>query len=149
MNGNGHFVDERPYKWSRRWGGDAADPPVGTTVGLGGGMVEVYLGTASGRSRSRDPSTDSARRRALRRASVESLYQQVDDQRQQERDGERDQEAPRPAAIDTRPTASEFSASEHRVVPSAAPGRRSKRQARRQGPKAGTHSCGCAASGRG
>jgi hypothetical protein len=44
MNGNGHFVDERPYKWSRRWGGDAADPPVGTTVGLGGGMVEVYLG---------------------------------------------------------------------------------------------------------
>jgi hypothetical protein len=33
-NGTGHFVEEIPYKWSRRW---ADEPPVGTEVFLGGG----------------------------------------------------------------------------------------------------------------
>jgi hypothetical protein len=45
QNGNGAYVEETPYRWSRRWGGEAADPPVGTTVNAGRGMVEVYLGS--------------------------------------------------------------------------------------------------------
>ena len=40
-NGNGRFVDEQPYKWSRRW---AEEPPVGTEVFLGHGEVEVHVG---------------------------------------------------------------------------------------------------------
>jgi hypothetical protein len=32
---------ERPYKWSQRW---FDDPPVGTTVVLGDGLVEVHVG---------------------------------------------------------------------------------------------------------
>ena len=36
-NGNGRFVDEQPYKWSRRW---AEEPP----VFLGHGEVEVHVG---------------------------------------------------------------------------------------------------------
>jgi hypothetical protein len=31
-NGNGQFVDEQPYKWSRRW---SQEPPVGTEVLVG------------------------------------------------------------------------------------------------------------------
>src|SRR5262245_1715247 len=40
-NGNGGGFPEHPYRWSRRWDDD---PPVGTQVLLGGGLVEVYLG---------------------------------------------------------------------------------------------------------
>jgi hypothetical protein len=40
-NGNGAPLEEQPYCWSRRW---SDDPPVGTTVNAGKGMVEVYLG---------------------------------------------------------------------------------------------------------
>ena len=32
---------EQPYRWSQRW---FDDPPVGTTVTLGNGKVEVYAG---------------------------------------------------------------------------------------------------------
>lgn len=41
--GNGNRVDleEQPYKWSQRW---SDDPPPGTTVNLGNGLVEIYLG---------------------------------------------------------------------------------------------------------
>ena len=40
---NGHRIDleEQPYKWSQRW---SEDPPPGTTVNVGNGCVEVYLG---------------------------------------------------------------------------------------------------------
>jgi hypothetical protein len=44
QSGNGTRFEEQPYRWSRRWGGEAANPPVGTQVMLGKGMVEVYLG---------------------------------------------------------------------------------------------------------
>lgn len=40
-NGNGHFVEEVPTRWSRRW---FDDPAVGTEVNARNGMVEVYLG---------------------------------------------------------------------------------------------------------
>ena len=40
-NGNGGFLEETPYRWSRRW---CDEPPVGTTVRLGGGLVEVHVG---------------------------------------------------------------------------------------------------------
>ena len=39
-NGDAQFVDEAPYKWSRRW---CDEPPVGTEV-LGDGLVEIHLG---------------------------------------------------------------------------------------------------------
>ena len=42
VNGNGGgFVAELPYRWSRRW---CEEPPVGTEVLLGGGLVEVHVG---------------------------------------------------------------------------------------------------------
>jgi hypothetical protein len=41
VNGNGGFVEESPYRWSRRW---CQEPPVGTEVLLGGGLVEVHVG---------------------------------------------------------------------------------------------------------
>ena len=43
QNGNGHRADleEQPYKWSQRW---SEDPPSSTTVNVGNGFVEVYLG---------------------------------------------------------------------------------------------------------
>lgn len=43
VSGTGYreHIDELPYKWSQRW---FDDPPVGTTVVAGGGLVEVYLG---------------------------------------------------------------------------------------------------------
>jgi hypothetical protein len=47
QNGNGNSApfDEQPDRWSRVWGGkELADPPLGTTVVAGNGMVEVYLG---------------------------------------------------------------------------------------------------------
>ena len=40
-NGNGGFVEETPYRWSRRW---SQEPPVGTEVFLGGRLVEVHVG---------------------------------------------------------------------------------------------------------
>jgi hypothetical protein len=40
-NGYGNFVEETPYRWSRRW---SDEPPVGTEVLLGGGLVEVHVG---------------------------------------------------------------------------------------------------------
>jgi hypothetical protein len=40
-NSNGHYVDETPYKWSRRW---SEQPPVGTEVFLGTGLLEVHVG---------------------------------------------------------------------------------------------------------
>jgi hypothetical protein len=40
-NGSGSGFEEQPYRWSQRW---SEDPPVGTTVNVGAGMVEVYLG---------------------------------------------------------------------------------------------------------
>jgi hypothetical protein len=40
-NGNGQFVVETTYKWSRRWN---EEPPVGTQVLLGNGLVEVHVG---------------------------------------------------------------------------------------------------------
>ena len=40
-NGNGGFVEETPCRWSRRW---YQEPPVGTEVFLGGGLVEVHVG---------------------------------------------------------------------------------------------------------
>jgi hypothetical protein len=40
-NGNRVDLEEQPYRWSQRW---SDDPPVGTQVGLGNGMCEVYLG---------------------------------------------------------------------------------------------------------
>ena len=40
-NGHGGGLDEEPYKWSHRW---SEDPPPGTTVNVGNGFVEVYLG---------------------------------------------------------------------------------------------------------
>jgi hypothetical protein len=44
-NGNGGGLEERPYRWSQRW---TDDPPVGTTVNVGDGMVEVTSAPASG-----------------------------------------------------------------------------------------------------
>jgi hypothetical protein len=42
VNGNGGgLVAESPYRWSRRW---CQEPPVGTEVLLGGGLVEVHVG---------------------------------------------------------------------------------------------------------
>jgi hypothetical protein len=40
-NGNCNFVVEEPKRWSRRW---CDEPPVGTQVFLGGGLVEVHVG---------------------------------------------------------------------------------------------------------
>jgi hypothetical protein len=40
-NGDSRVLEERPYRWSQRW---FDDPPVGTEVNLGGGLVEVYVG---------------------------------------------------------------------------------------------------------
>ena len=40
-NGTGRELQEAPYRWSRRW---HDEPPVGTIVGLGYGLVEVHLG---------------------------------------------------------------------------------------------------------
>ena len=40
VNGNG-LVVETPGRWSRRW---FEEPPVGTQVLLGGGLVEVHVG---------------------------------------------------------------------------------------------------------
>jgi hypothetical protein len=53
QNGNGAGFEEQPYRWSQRW---FDDPPVGTTVNAGGGMVEVYLGSGQwSRPRPFDP----------------------------------------------------------------------------------------------
>jgi hypothetical protein len=43
QNGNGSRaeLEEQPYVWSQRW---FDDPPVGTIVNAGDGLVEVYLG---------------------------------------------------------------------------------------------------------
>ena len=41
VNGNGGRVEEHPGRWSRRW---CEEPPVGTEVLLGGGLVEVHVG---------------------------------------------------------------------------------------------------------
>ena len=42
VNGNGGgFLEETPCRWSRRW---FEEPPVGTEVLLGGGLVEVHVG---------------------------------------------------------------------------------------------------------
>jgi hypothetical protein len=41
QNGKGNGFEEQPYRWSQRWSDDL---PVGTQVGLGNGMCEVYLG---------------------------------------------------------------------------------------------------------
>ena len=39
---NGNRVDlQQPYRWSQRW---YDDPPPGTTVNLGDGLVEIYIG---------------------------------------------------------------------------------------------------------
>jgi hypothetical protein len=40
---NGGRIDpqEKPYKWSQRW---CEDPPPGTTVNLGNGLVEIHIG---------------------------------------------------------------------------------------------------------
>jgi hypothetical protein len=40
-NGNRVGLEEQPYKWSQRW---SEDPPPGTTVNVGNGFVEIYLG---------------------------------------------------------------------------------------------------------
>jgi hypothetical protein len=40
-NGGAGALEERPYRWSQRW---SEDPPPGTTVNAGPGMVELYLG---------------------------------------------------------------------------------------------------------
>jgi hypothetical protein len=40
-NGNGQPVYEAPYKWSRRW---YEEPPMGTEVFLGDGLVEIHCG---------------------------------------------------------------------------------------------------------
>jgi hypothetical protein len=40
-NGNGQALLEAPYRWSRRW---CDEPPVGTEVFLGNGLVEVHVG---------------------------------------------------------------------------------------------------------
>ena len=34
------ILEEQPHKWSQRW---SDDPPPGTTVNLGNGLVEIYL----------------------------------------------------------------------------------------------------------
>ena len=39
--GNRLDLKEKPYKWSQRW---SDDPPPGTTVNLGDGLVEIYVG---------------------------------------------------------------------------------------------------------
>jgi hypothetical protein len=41
LNGHGGALVEKPYRWSQRW---FDDPPVGTTVVLGDGLVEVHVG---------------------------------------------------------------------------------------------------------
>lgn len=41
VNGNGGAVPESPYRWSRRW---CQEPPVGTEVLLGDGLVEGHVG---------------------------------------------------------------------------------------------------------
>jgi hypothetical protein len=43
QNGNCYHgaLEEQPYKWSQRW---SEDPPPGTTVNVGNGFVEIYLG---------------------------------------------------------------------------------------------------------
>jgi hypothetical protein len=40
-NGNRVGLEEQPYRWSQRW---SDDPPPGTTVNLGYGLVEMYIG---------------------------------------------------------------------------------------------------------
>lgn len=40
-NGNGQFVEDTAYTWSRGWHDDA---PVGTEVFLGNGLVDVHVG---------------------------------------------------------------------------------------------------------
>jgi hypothetical protein len=35
------FLEETPYRWSRRW---SEEPPVGTEVLLGDGLVEIHVG---------------------------------------------------------------------------------------------------------
>jgi hypothetical protein len=40
-NGHSGGLEEQPYRWSQRW---FEDPPPGTTVNLGDGLVEVHLG---------------------------------------------------------------------------------------------------------
>ena len=47
-------------RWSRRW---HEDPPVGTIVGLGGGLVEIHVGREPGR-RSRHETRGRGRRAA-------------------------------------------------------------------------------------
>jgi len=39
--GNAHDFREEPYRWSRRW---HDEPPVGTEVLLGDGLVEIHVG---------------------------------------------------------------------------------------------------------
>ena len=46
QNGNGAFIEETPCRWSRRW---FNEPPVGTKVFLGDGLVEVPSGEGFGR----------------------------------------------------------------------------------------------------
>jgi hypothetical protein len=39
-NGDASMLEERPYRWSQR---GFEDPPVGTTVNLGDGLIEVHV----------------------------------------------------------------------------------------------------------
>lgn len=41
-NGHRDGLEEQPYRWSQRW---SDDPPPGTTVNLGDGLMEVYVGS--------------------------------------------------------------------------------------------------------
>jgi hypothetical protein len=41
INGHDALYEERPYKWSRRW---YDDPPPGTEVLLGDGLIEMHVG---------------------------------------------------------------------------------------------------------
>ena len=41
VQGNGHFVDEMPYRWSRRW---SAGRLLGPRCSLGEGLVEIHVG---------------------------------------------------------------------------------------------------------
>jgi hypothetical protein len=54
-HGGGGDFSEQPYRWSQRW---FEDPPVGTTVNLGGAWLRCMLAAACGSARRR-PTFDS------------------------------------------------------------------------------------------
>jgi SAM-dependent methyltransferase len=79
-NGNGGFVEETPYRWSRRW---CQEPPVGTEeVLLGGGLVEVHVGQgdlAAGWYLAHSRASDSRGAHGINSLSMSSYWQRAEE----------------------------------------------------------------------